>query len=218
MGNNRKDLTKQQVLKAMKYTNSVKAAGRYLGVSYPHIKSWMKLYRDETTGLSLFELHKNPGNEGVSKRYSTKLNSENAPLIDLMEGRLNIANFNPAHIKDRMIYEGILKDSCYHCGFKERRVLDDKTPLILKFNDKNKNNYNPKNLELLCYNCYFLYGFEVFDDVDLKYLETIKPSKPPTDKVNMEVDEYHLERLRELGLGDDNEDDKMDGSEYISRK
>ena len=37
-------------------------------------------------------------------------------------------------------------EECAECGFKERRVLDYKMPLILHFKDKNKKNYRQENI------------------------------------------------------------------------
>ncbi len=43
-------------------------------------------------------------------------------MLDILEGRVNAAHFNPQKIKYRMITEGFLKEECYNCGFHERRV------------------------------------------------------------------------------------------------
>ena len=40
-------------------------------------------------------------------------------------------------------------------------------PLIMNFKDGNKKHYRSENIEMLCYNCYFLYHGEVFDEKDL---------------------------------------------------
>ena len=55
----RRDFTKTEILNAMDKTKSVKVAARYLNCSYQHLKPWMKFYKDEETGLTLFDLHKN---------------------------------------------------------------------------------------------------------------------------------------------------------------
>ena len=48
----RNDITKEQCLSAMSKTKSVRAAARYLGVSYTHMKRWMKLYEATEEGYS----------------------------------------------------------------------------------------------------------------------------------------------------------------------
>ena len=52
----KKILTKDQILRAMKYTKSNMAAARFLGCSYPHYKQYAKLYKNED-GKTLFEVH-----------------------------------------------------------------------------------------------------------------------------------------------------------------
>ena len=91
------------------------------------------------------------------------------------------------------------------CGFEERRVLDYKMPLLLNFKDDNKKNYKLDNIELLCYNHYFLNVGDIFTD---KQIEGIEDHKPVNQgKVEWEVDEYHLQRLKELGLGENDKEE-----------
>ena len=85
----------------------------------------------------------------------------------------------------------------------------------MNFKDNNKKNYRKENIELLCYNCYFLYIGEVFTKKDVQQIEDHVSVSKTTDAVNFEVDEYHLKRLRELGLDKDEDPDGVD--QYISR-
>ncbi len=48
-------------------TQSNLAAARYLHVSYQHYRKFAKIYVDEVTGKSLFELHKNQCGKGIPK-------------------------------------------------------------------------------------------------------------------------------------------------------
>lgn len=49
------------------------------------------------------------------------------------------------------------KECCEVCGCGERRTHDGRKPLILTFKNKgNIRNYNLDNLQILCYNCYFM--------------------------------------------------------------
>ena len=66
-----KPFTKDQILNAMDKTLSVRAAARYLNCSYQHLKKWMKEYKDEKTGLTLFELNKNSLSRIILKSYLT---------------------------------------------------------------------------------------------------------------------------------------------------
>ena len=91
------------------------------------------------------------------------------------------------------------------CGFEERRVLDYKMPLLLNFKDDNKKNYKLDNIELLCYNHYFLNVGDIFTD---KQIEGIEDHKPVNQgKVEWEVDDYHMQRLKELGLGENDKEE-----------
>jgi len=207
-----KPLSKQQIVAAMGVTLSNLAAARYLHVSYQHYKKWAKLYTDVETGKSLLELHKNQCGKGIPKFI--KSGGKEPAILDIIEGKVSTAHFTPAKIKYKLIEEGYLLEECAICGFSERRVLDFKIPLLMHFKDGNKTNYSPSNLELLCYNDYFLTVGNVFTDVDEKQIESAQDLYNTTDKVEWEVDEYHLQRLRELGLEDDTEDDT---NQYISR-
>jgi len=197
-------LTKELILAAMAKTKSNMAAARYLNCSYQHYKKWAKFYGSETHD-SLFEQHKNQSGKGIPKFL--RIGGKEPALLDIIEGRANASSFTPAKIKYRLITEGYLEEKCANCGFEERRVLDYKMPLLLHFKDNNKKNYKLDNIELLCYNHYFLTVGDIFSD---KQVEGIEDHKPVNQgKVEWEVDDYHLQRLKELGL-DPNDEDEYD--------
>lgn len=205
-----KPLTKDMILSAMDRTKSNRSAARYLSVSFNHYKKWAKLYKDEATGKTLFEIHKNPAGKGIPKFLTGKSNEP--ALIDIIEGRASPHSFTPQRIKDRLIAEGHLLEECSLCRFRERRVLDYKMPLLMNFRDGNKKNYRIDNLRLLCYNCFFLTVGDVFDNRQIQGMEdhvTIYKQEAP----DWELDDYQLQRLKELGLADEDEED-----DYISRR
>ena len=195
-------LTKEQILAAMAKTKSNSAAARYLNCSYVHYKKWAKVYESDTHD-NLFEQHNNQAGIGIPKFL--RVGKKEPALLDIIEGRANASSFSPEKIKYRLIAEGYLEEKCAMCGFEERRVLDYKMPLLLHFKDGNKKNYKLDNIELLCYNQYFLNVGDIFTD---KQIEGIEDHKPVNQgKVDWEIDDYHLQRLKELGLGDDDDDD-----------
>ena len=195
-----KPLSKQQIQAAMNKTKSNRAAARYLGVSYIHYKKWAQNY-DSETHENLFEQHKNQAGKGIPKFLNGSV--KQPAVLDIIEGRVDPSHFTAAKIRDRMIGEGYLNDCCAGCGFNERRVLDYKVPLIMNFKDGNKKNYKLDNVELLCYNCYFLTVGDIFSD---KQVQTMEEHKPVNEgKVDWEIDDYHLQRLKELGLEDEDE-------------
>ena len=199
----RKDYTKNEIISAMAKTKSIKAAARYLGCSYQHLKPIMKMYIDEATGKSLFELHKNQQGKGIPKFWASKMKGSEPALLDIIEGRVDCNLFDPQKLKWRLITEGFIKEECALCGFHERRLLDHKIPLILYFKDNNKKNYSLTNLQLLCYNHYFLTVGDIFNKQDLTQLETNASISRTSDAVELELDDYHLERLKEIGLYDE---------------
>ena len=91
--------------------------------------------------------------------------------------------------------------------------MDQKIPLILHFRDKNKKNYELDNIELLCYNCSFLYAVSPISDKQVLAMEDFvdrQGSEP-----DFEMDDAMKEHLTSLGLWKA-EYDPTDGANYIS--
>ena len=204
-----KILNKEDILRAQKMTRSNMAAARYLHVSYNHYKKYAKMYKNEE-GVTLLDSHMNQEGKGIPKFLTS--GGKEPPLIDLIEGRIPVEHFDASKIKQRLIFEGMIEEKCSKCGFTERRVTDTKVPVILNFKDGNRKNYHLDNLEFLCYNCSFLYAASPIEE---KQAEQMEDYVEHADKeFNWELDNHHIEHLKELGLY---EDDKEDGSEFISR-
>ena len=204
-----KFISKDDCLRAMENTRSNRGAARFLRCSFVHYKKFAKTYTDEETGMSLWEIHKNQSGTGIPKFLPNK--GKEAPLKDLIEGKLAVESFEPAKIKQRLIFEGYLKEECSKCGFHEERVLDRKIPLILQFKDKNRKNYELHNIELLCYNCSFLFATSPISDKQVQAMEDYveKQSAEP----DFEIDDYMKDHLKELGLW---QEELKPGEEYIS--
>ena len=204
-----KILTKEDILRAQKMTRSNMAAARYLHVSYNHYKKYAKMYKDES-GTALLEVHKNQECKGIPK--FAVAGTDNIPLHDLLEGRVPIEHFDPRKIKARLISEGKLVEICDRCNFSERRITDQKIPVILNFKDGNKKNWHLDNLEFLCYNCSFLYAASPIEEKQAEAMEDYVKTR--NEEPNWELDEHHIEHLKELGLYDNSNP----GEEYISRQ
>jgi hypothetical protein len=110
-----------------------------------------------------------------------------------------MTNFSPDKVKKRLFEEGYLHEKCSCCNFEERRILDYRVPIILHFKDNNKKNYRLENLEILCYNCYFLTVGNIFTDKQIEQMEEHKPINSGPD-ADWQLDEYQIQRLKELGL------------------
>jgi hypothetical protein len=194
-----KVINKEDILRAMRFTKSNRAAARYLGCSYQHYKPYAKLFRvDELDPNSptLFDTHKNQSGRGIPKFLPDRRREPN--VKNIVETGTGWESFSVEKIKSRLIAEGYLKDECYHCGFCERRVTDYKIPLLLNFKDGNKYNYLLNNLELLCYNDYFLLITDPLTPDQVREVEDVVQTKAVTHE--WDLDEDHLENMRALGL------------------
>lgn len=210
-GRPRKDLTRQDIERAIKMTKSNKAAARYLHVSFPHYKKWAKLYKNED-GVTLYDTHLNQAGKGIPKFLSGT--GKEPPLKGIIDGTVPVEHFKPEKIKLKLISEGYLKEECNKCGYHEARVFDNKVPLILNFKDKNRHNYNLDNIEMLCYNCSFLYAASPISDEQVLQMESFI-EKNKVDEHDWQLDDSHIEHLKELGLWE--EDNQKPGEEFISR-
>ena len=211
MGRPKKIITKEQILAAQSKTKSNRAAARYLHVSFVHYKRYAKMYKDVKTGESLYDLHMNQSGTGIPKFL--RIDGKEPALMDVLEGRIPVEHFTPDKIKDRILREGLIEEKCHRCSFTERRALDERAPLILHFKDGNKKNYSLGNLDLLCYNCYFLYIGNIFSGKEIQALEDFNTSSN-TKEPDWQLDEHHIEHLKDLGLYDE---PYVSGSEYISK-
>ncbi len=193
-----KPLSKDDILRAMRHTRSNRAAARYLDCSYIHYKAYAKLYKDEETGKTLFETHLNQAGKGIPKHL---VGLKKEPALDLiLSGQMDPSHFSPEKIKVRLLLEGKLAEECNNCQFCERRVTDYKVPLLLNFKDNNKRNYRLENLELLCYNCYFLLIGDVFTPEQVDKIESFTTHKFKVETPDFQLSEDQIENMKALGI------------------
>ena len=137
-------ISKADIEYAQSQTKSNMEAARFLGVGYMRYRRYAKIY-------NLFDKHLNQTGIGTAKGYAAKAST--IPLKDVF------ANKHPGYslirLKHRMIARNLVLEECAMCGFKEKRITDSKTPLLLTFKN-GKKDFTQDNLELLCYNCLFL--------------------------------------------------------------
>lgn len=206
-----KIFTREDILRAMRTTRSNRAAARYLHCSFLHYKKYAKMYIDEETGKTFWDLHKNQSGKGIPKFLSS--GTKEPPLLALLEGKIPVEHFNPQKIKQRILFEALIEEKCARCGFSERRVSDTKVPLILHHKDGDKHNWRLDNLEFMCYNCSFLYALSPITEEQAEAMEDYADLR--VKDVEWDLDEYMIEHLKSLGLW--NQDNSSPGSEYISR-
>ena len=206
-------LSEAVIRNAMRHTQSNFQAARYLNMTIETYRKYAKLYIDQETGQSLYELHKNATGKGI-KKISWK-NEISIQKIEEILGRDEYRAVDAQKLKDRLIYEGKLKMECYKCGHYEKRVVDYKQPLVLNFKDGNKNNWKFENLEMLCYNCYFLLVGDLFSEKQIRKMEDIAAPALKVAETDWNVDDAFLAHFKDIGLED--RDDYEEGDEFISR-
>ena len=143
-------LLQSQVEAAMKVTRSNRAAAEYLRVSFNMYRKYAKMYTNGF-GVSLFEVHKNQAGIGVTKNRVTDSRHK---VDDILMG--NHPNYPAQKLFKRLLQSGYIEESCKSCGFHMKRPTDLKTPLVMHHVDGDKTNHRFDNLEVLCYNCYFI--------------------------------------------------------------
>lgn len=139
-------LMEAEIREAQEHCDNAAACARYLGVNY-------KTYKRGATKYGLFKV--NPWSKGSKKSYWAP-DKGKYPLNQILEGKF--PDYPVYRLKDLLIRSGIKKAECENCGFAERRITDDKMPLILNFEDGNEKNHILANLRLFCYNCTFTCG------------------------------------------------------------
>jgi hypothetical protein len=154
------NLTDVEIRYAMSNSRSNREAARFLGCHLSTYKRYALRYIDHETGLTLWELHKNPAGKNLTKHFKTHPKRIN--IFDVLEGKH--PTYNTRKLHTRLVEECIFPEECAICGFGEHRITDDKVPLVLVWKDGNKTNHVKDNLEFVCYNCYFLMYGDLFSE------------------------------------------------------
>lgn len=171
------NIDRADVERAIRNSKSNNGAARYLGVSIKTYKKIASRYKTDD-GKTLYEQHCNKAAKGVPKYANRK--SRGPALMDILEANVSTRFISMKEVKNRLIVEGYMKEECSRCKYNEKRVIDEKAPLIVNYIDGNKKNWRLENLEFLCYNCYFLNIGDVFNQKQLDAMEdyNVLQSKP----------------------------------------
>lgn len=156
-------LLESQIREAQEHAVTAGGAAKYLKVNYVTYKKYAKLYGLWKTNMYYKAKHIINPEKG---KY---------PLSKLLN--CEFPDYPVFKLKDKLINSGMKKAHCEQCGYKERRITDNKLPLLLYFKDGNPRNHKIENLKLLCYNCTFCAGagkgyirkgkrYQVMDDPD----------------------------------------------------
>lgn len=140
----KRPILKNEIIEAQKNSRSASEAARFLGVSFITYKKYAVLY-------GLYQNLINKSGKGIPH---PRTNDNLVPLSDIFAGKH--PNYNRYKLKRRILAGAILPEECNICGFNEKRVTDQKVPLMLVYRDSNSKNLALENLQLVCYNCAFL--------------------------------------------------------------
>ena len=145
-GHGARPLLQTEIEAAQKVSRSGREAARKLGVNYLTYRKYARMYN----------IHNllNPFSKGIKKEVSPEFGKY--PLSEVLQGMH--PNYPVYRLKDKLI-RARKKDACCEiCGYKERRIIDGKLPLLLNFEDGNNKNHKLENIKLMCYNCTFTSG------------------------------------------------------------
>jgi len=155
--------TEAELRYGMESCLNVRELAAFFKVGPTTITRYMQSYYDHEHGMSLYDLFIKRKKERTRQKgkYAPKrqLSPNNASLADIFAGKH--PKYNHDKLQGRLILEGYLVERCNICGFAGRRITDYKIPLKLAWKNKNTQDHALENLELVCYNCYFMYYGEI---------------------------------------------------------
>jgi hypothetical protein len=138
-------LLQSEIEDAQSKAETAMGAARIMGVSYPLFRKYARRY----------------GIHRINRAAARKPNYYSPekgkyPLSEILDNKH--PKIGDYAAKDKLIRFGTLEPKCNLCGFSERRIVDNKMPLLLDHKDGNKENFKLENLQLLCLNCTFTCG------------------------------------------------------------
>jgi transposase len=200
-------LSEEVVRNAIKNTRSNREAAAWLRISYKTWRKYAQSYKDERTGMTLFDTHMAHGGRGVPKVRSrgNRANPRALQLgYQLIQGQL----CTPERVKEltrRLMKDGRLGYCCKECGYAQKRPIDMKMPLLLNFINNDRTDWREENLRWLCYNCSFILALDYTNRTTRAILSAVAPESPDTPeevKTFYNIDDFYLEHLRGLGVKD----------------
>jgi len=140
-------LMESEIREAQLKAKSASQAAKFLNVSYITYKKYAKLY-------NIHSEFSNRCGKGIPKPKNP--NHGKYPLNEILAGKF--PEYPLWKLKDRLIRAGLKEPCCEQCGYNERRITDNKIPLLLVFEDNNEKNHALENIKVFCYNCSFTAG------------------------------------------------------------
>lgn len=146
-GRPKKMIVESEILAAQSISKSEAEVARKLGVSFVTYVKYAKMY-------NLYGRVANMAGKGVEKAIVNE-DSGKYPLNKILEGKF--PKYSTSRLKTRLLRSKRIAPRCAKCDFHEARLADGELPLLLNYKDGNAMNKKAENLELLCYNCFFLH-------------------------------------------------------------
>lgn len=201
----RKRITEELVKLAVDNCASAAECARYLGVKYSTFKRHAEKYNYPGTEINYFEyaksiksLRKDSMGTIEYKKYAKRVATRGYTPTEqeIIDGKYKL--ITPYFIRKFLVEKGYLTECCHNCGFNDKRLTDGLTPVVLNFKDGNVLNKRLDNLELLCYNCFFMLGIPVYDYDATKHerKEQIRMGKD-TDFAKEEATKIYMNELLE---------------------
>ena len=144
-GRGYRPILQSEIEEAQSHADNAAGAARWLGISYPLFRKYAKRYG----------IHKINRAAARKPCYHSPEKGK-YPLSEILDNKH--PKIGDYAAKDKLIRFGTLEPKCNLCGFQERRIVDNKMPLLLDHKDGNKENFKLENLQLLCLNCTFTCG------------------------------------------------------------
>ena len=230
---NAKPMPLEMIKDVVANTRSNMDAINYIGVSIDTWKKYANSYLNED-GITYYQAHrgdltyrrgKTPIHLLPEELKARHLNSKNT-IGEVLEGKIKTKSTSRNTIIASAIRFKLIKEHCYQCHLSEKRMLDNRMPLLLVHKDGDPNNFKKANIKFYCYNCYFYYVGDIFNitkgekgpniykkqvEKDLQGIEGT-----PDETFNWDIDENYERNLKELGLiHDEPIVNEMDGLDLI---
>lgn len=139
----KRPLLESEILRVQDDSTSAADAARKLNVSYNTYKKYAKMY-------GIMDRCKCVDASGLSKVHNPYKGKY--PLEEILMGMH--PSYSPSRLRKKLIASKLKIEECEVCGFNEKRITDEKVPLVLAFKDGDRSNHVLENLEMVCYNCY----------------------------------------------------------------
>jgi len=199
------ELSEEIIRGAMRNTRSNKEAAQWLRVSYKTWKKYAKMYIDQQTGRSLFNLHLSNGTSIPKAR--TKKTKNSFQFVELGYQLIKGQTATPKRIDQlasRLMKDGRLGYSCSECGYCSKRPIDMKMPLMINFINGDRSDWTESNLRWVCYNCAFILALDFTNRNKRQILQGTAPESPDAPQESesfYKIDDFYLEHLKSLGIG-----------------